>query len=161
MTSRRSQDASQVSPLLGLAMGGLFAAVGLTVVFVSLGWIHVDPSSVHAPMWVLGLAGGMFLLPGLLLCYYGIRNGQARDGTVPKEKPWGGPGWFVGAVMITAFAAMALWIGFGDGPREFSGGVTGSEREGRVVFGGAGLLCATLAVWVWFRGLKEIFQGRD
>ena len=142
-------------------MGGLFAATGLAIVFVSLGWIPVDPSSVHAPMWVIGLAGGAFLLPGLLMGYYGIRNGLAPEGPVPKERPWGGPGWFVGAVMITSFAAIALGVGFGDGPREFSGGVTGSEREGRLVFGTAGLLCATLAVWVWFRGLKEIFQGRD
>ncbi|MDH3223893.1 MAG: hypothetical protein OEO23_09265 [Gemmatimonadota bacterium] len=161
MSPRRSQDMSQVPPLLGLAMGGLFAAAGLTVVFVSLGWIPVDPSSVHAPMWVLGLAGGMFLLPGLLMCYYAVRNGLAPDGAVFKEKPWGGPGWFVGAVMVTGFAAMALWVGFGGGPRQFSGGVTGSEREGRLVFGGSGLVCATLAIWIWFRGLKEIFRGRD
>lgn len=161
MSGRHSQDMSKVSPLVGLAMGGLFASVGLTIVFVSLGWIPVDPSSVHAPMWVLGLAGLVFMLPGLLMGYYGVRNGLTRDGTTIVEKPWGGPGWFVGAVMISAFGAMGLWVGFGDGPRQFSGGLTGSEGEGRFVFGLMGILCTLAAAWVWLRGLKEIFLGKD
>lgn len=161
MSRRNAQDMTKVSPLLGLAMGGLFASVGLAIVFVSLGWIPVDPASVHAPMWVLGLAGLIFMLPGLLMCYYGIRNGLAREGTKVVEKPWGGPGWFVGAAIISAFGAIGLWVGFGDGPREFSGGVTGSPMEGRFVFGSMGVLCTLLAVGIWWRGLKEIFLGRD
>ena len=156
-----SQDMTKVSPLLGLSMGGLFASVGLTIVLVSLGLIPVDPSSVHAPMWVLGLAGVVFMLPGLLMCYYAIRNGLSPDGATFEEKAWGGPGWFVGAVIISAFGAIGLWVGFGDGPRQFGGGITGTEREGRFVFGSMGVLCTVMAVAVWFRGLGEIFRGRD
>lgn len=151
---------TKVSPLVGLAIGGLFAAVGLTIVLVSLGLIPVDPSTVHAPMWVLGLAGLVFMLPGLLMCYYGIRNGLSQDGAVFEEKTWGGPGWFVGVVIISAFAAIGLWVGFGAGPRQFGGGITGSEREGRFVFGAMGILCTLMAAVVWVRGLKEIFRAR-
>lgn len=140
-------------------MGGLFTAAGMAIMFVSFGWIPVDPASVHAPMWVLGLCGLVFFLPGVLLCYYGIRNGLLPDGALPpKENPWSGPGWFVGACIISVFAAIGLWVGFGSGPREFGGGLTGSEGEGRFVFGSMGVLCAALAVWVWYRGLREIFR---
>lgn len=159
---RGRDNASNVSPLTGVTLGAFFTAIGLVVVFISLGWIPVDPSSVHAPMWVLGLAGGVFVLPGLLLCYYGIRNGLAPEGVPPPaEKTWGGPGWFVGVCMISAFAAMGLWTGFGDGPRQFSGGITGSETEGRLVFGSMGILCSVLAGWAWYRGLKEIFRPEE
>ena len=161
MGRHQSQDITEVSPLLGLAMGGVFAAVGLTILFVSLGWIPVDPSSIHAPMWVLGLAGIVFMLPGLLMCYYGVRNGLAKSGETVVEKTWGGPGWFVGAVIISAFAAIGLWVGFGGGTRQFSGGVTGTEGEGRFVFGSMGVLCTVMAVVVWWKGLKEIFLRRD
>lgn len=39
-------------------MGGLFLVAGLLILFVALDWIHVDPASIHAPRWVLGLCGG-------------------------------------------------------------------------------------------------------
>lgn len=160
--SRKSDDASQVTPLQGLAMGGLFMATGLAIMCISVGWIPVDPASVHAPMWVLGLCGFVFFLPGALLCYYGIRNGMLPDGVAPpKEKTWGGAGWFVGACIISAFGAIGVWIGFGAGPRQFGGGITGSEAEGRFVFGSMGVLCSILAAWIWYRGAKEIFRPGD
>ncbi|NNM32362.1 MAG: hypothetical protein HKO53_04825 [Gemmatimonadetes bacterium] len=64
-------------------------------------------------------------------------------------------------MIISAFGAIGLWVGFGEGPREFSGGVTGSPTEGRFVFGSMGVLCTLLAGGIWWRGLKEIFLGRD
>ena len=154
---------SQLPPMAGLVMGGVFSAAGLAIVLISLGWLPSDPASVHAPMWVLGVAGGVFLLPGLLMCYYGLKNGLSDESPAdrPKEKTWGGPSWLVAVLMVSAFAAMGIWIGLGDGPREFSGGVTGSEVEGRVVFGAMGVLCTTIALWMWYRGLKETFRPRD
>ncbi|MGI9626355.1 MAG: hypothetical protein ACR2QM_05930, partial [Longimicrobiales bacterium] len=62
---------------------------------------------------------------------------------------------------VTAFAAIGLWIGFSEGPHNFSGGVTGSQTEGRLAFGTGGFICAVLATWMWIRGLKEIFQPAD
>lgn len=162
----RQTDANHVSkvpPKFGLIMGGFIAAAGLAIVFVSLGWLPSDPSSVHAPMWVVGLAGVVFLLPGLLMCYYALRN--ARDaGSAeerPAEKTWGGPSWFVAVIMVTSFAAIGLWIGFSEVPQQCTGGITGSETECRIAFGSGGVICAMLATWMWIRGLKEIFQPTE
>lgn len=158
----RSTDMDELSPGAGLVMGGLFAAIGLAVVFLGLGWIPIDPSRVHAPMWVIGLSGMVFLLPGLLMCYYAIQNGLSGEAGRPKEPgEIGGPSQLVGGLMVSIFAIIGLWVGFGDGPRKFSGGLTGSDWEGRILFGGIGLLFAMIALGVLAQGLGKLFRSGD
>lgn len=70
-----------------------FLLAGATIVLVALEVIHVDPSTVHAPMWVIGAAGGAFFLAGLSLFAHavaGLRRMNrlnAQLSTRPNE-PW-------------------------------------------------------------------------
>ncbi|MGI9629260.1 MAG: hypothetical protein ACR2QM_20725, partial [Longimicrobiales bacterium] len=144
VNSGGANDMTEMSSLMSLAMGGIISAVGLAIVFLGLGWIPIDPSRVHAPMWVIGISGLAFLLPGLLMCYYGVQNGltEGASPTSASGKRTWDPGWLVGVLMVSVFAAISLWVGLGSGPREFSGDLSGSERGGRIVFGLVGLFCA-------------------
>lgn len=52
---RREPRQTRRFAVTGILMGGLFLVAGLSIIFVALDWIHVDPASIHAPRWVLGL----------------------------------------------------------------------------------------------------------
>lgn len=54
--------------LFGLA----FAIPGGIIVLVGLGMIPVDESTIHAPRWIVTLAGGLFLITGLWLILHGV-----------------------------------------------------------------------------------------
>lgn len=56
-----------------------FAGVGAAITLIGMRVIEVNPSTVNAPYWVLGLSGLIFLLPGLFCMGLGIagyRNGR-------------------------------------------------------------------------------------
>jgi DNA-binding beta-propeller fold protein YncE len=60
-----SRNLRDIDPVPGLWMGAGFFLAGLFIVLVAADWIHVDPSTIHAPRWVLGICGGMFAVTGL------------------------------------------------------------------------------------------------
>ena len=49
-----------------------FAGAGTFIVLMGLGKVEVDPSKIHAPMWVITAAGSMFLLAGLWMIWHGL-----------------------------------------------------------------------------------------
>ncbi len=55
-----------------------FAGVGIFIIMISLGKVDVDPSSIHAPLWVLGVAGWVFAAAGLFLIFHGF-DGMRRE----------------------------------------------------------------------------------
>lgn len=70
-----------------------FLVAGAVIILISLEVIHVNPSSIHAPMWVLGVAGGVFFLAGLAVFLNGIVGmirlvrSKSRSEAHPDE-PW-------------------------------------------------------------------------
>jgi len=69
-----SNELRYIRPLEGALLGTLFLAAGLMILFIALGWIRVDPASIHAPRWVLGVGAvlvGLFTVWGLV---YGVRQ---------------------------------------------------------------------------------------
>lgn len=169
-----SRDLRDVSPVTGILMGGFTGLMGLAIVFVALDWIRVDPATIHAPRWVLGLCGGMFALTGGVILYYGVRNGlgtgsgsTAEQGE--EEKDFHVGGWLLGGVICTGLAVVAGWVAFGPGERAFSGSVGvggigvsgsgGSEALGRWIFGVGAVLTGALAVWGWVYGIRRLMRG--
>lgn len=167
-----SRDIRDVSPVTGILMGGLFLVAGLSIIFVALDWIHVDPASIHAPRWVLGLCGGMFALPGLGFLYYGIINGLGRGA---RERAGGDDRfqiipWLMGLVIAGGMTVVASWIAFGPGERAFSGsvGVGGvevggsgrTETFGRWVFGIGAVMTGLFTIWGLIYGLRKL-MGAD
>jgi len=157
-----SRDFRDVRPLLA----------GTAIVFVALDWIRVDPSSIHAPRWVLGVCGAMFALTGLLSFWQGVVNGLGGGG--PREEEgeddFHVPSWLLGMVICTGLAVVFAWVGFGPGEREFtsSGGAgpvsvrgsDGSGTVGRWFFGAGAVVVGALAVYGWLYGLRRIFRGK-
>jgi hypothetical protein len=47
--------------------GLIFMAAGSFIMAVAADVISVDPSTIHAPRWVLGAAGASFFLAGVLV----------------------------------------------------------------------------------------------
>lgn len=165
-----SDDLRDIQPLTGILMGGGFLVGGLVIVFIALDWIRVDPDSIHAPRWVLGLVGGMFALPGVGALYYGIVNGLTPDSARARERSdedrFSVVGWLLGLVMVGGMTAVASWVAFGPGEREFSGGIGvggvgvhgsgGSELLGRGVFGIGAVLCGLFTLWGLVYGLRRL-----
>ncbi len=109
--------------------GGLFLATGGFIMLMGLEVIPVDPSSIHAPMWVITAAGAVFFLGGVMALTQGVVSDRTQTA--------------LAVVFIALFAVICTWVGFGPGEREFSGGVSlgpvsvGSRGPsgGRIVFG--------------------------
>ena len=73
--------------------GSPFAGAGTFILLIGLGKIEVDPSTIHAPMWVITVIGLMFLLAGLWLIWHGL-DGVRRKTRIKNVKttraasPW-------------------------------------------------------------------------
>jgi hypothetical protein len=84
------------------------------------GVIPVDPSSVHAPGWVIVLAGVVFALAGVMVCTNGRFDAWVNES--------------LALVLMLCFASVFSWVAFGPGEREFTGGasVGGAGASGPV-----------------------------
>jgi len=142
----------QLSPRGRLAMGLVFVLVGLPIMALATGLITPKPGSMHAPPWVVFLAGSSFSLAGVMILL---------PDTMSRLRG------FVGAVFMTAFASIFVWIAFGPGERRFSGGFSvgplfasspGSELEGRIAFGIAAVLLSAFALWGTYAWLRSLFR---
>lgn len=166
-----SDDIRDMPPAVGVLMGTAFLGAGLAIILIALDWIHVDPSSIHAPRWVLGVCGAMFALPGAWILYHGLAN--AVGGGPPAERPEDGDAfrvvpWLIGMVITGGMTAVAAWVAFGPGERTFGGGAaigplhvggSSSETPGRAVFGVGAVLVGAFTVWGVVYGIRRLASG--
>jgi len=112
-----------------MALGMFF--FGGFLLCIATGWIQVDPSSIHAPLWVLGAIAMVFILAGVMILLAG------HDGLAWLNNPviW---------LFVVCLAVPFNWVAFGEGERHFTSrstvmGATSSgaeaESEGRMIFG--------------------------
>ncbi len=128
--------------------GGIASLVGLFIIAIS---IWGDDAGFHAPRWVVGAAGGTFLLAGLAI--FG------------QDLPYFSG--LIRALLLTAFGAVFTWVSFGPGEREFSSSVSipfltftrsASELSGRICFAPGALLLDGLALYMWFLFVRDWFM---
>ncbi|MDX8404049.1 MAG: hypothetical protein R8K54_06540 [Mariprofundaceae bacterium] len=137
-------------------MAATFVSMGLMIVAMSVDVIHVDPSDIHAPRWVVAVCGMMFVFAGLI-----IPASQSYSGGEPSL-------WvrFVGLLIIGCFALVFSWIAFGPGEREFSTSINGfivegsGEVFGRAVFGFFAVLVDLWLVWGIYNFIKKLIVDR-
>ena len=73
--------------------GSPFAGVGTFILLIGLEKVDMDPSKIHAPLWVISVCGLMFLLAGLWLVWHGL-DGLSRKAKIKNVKttraatPW-------------------------------------------------------------------------
>jgi hypothetical protein len=145
----------KLSPAARPAVAAACFLGGALIVAVAAGIISTSESDVHAPHWVIGACGFMFVVAGFLVIV---------PDTMPHMKN------FLGAALLSLFAAVPGWIAFGDGPRAFSGSVSfgamtnaahPGEMAGRIAFGFFAVLLAAGAVYSWWRWLRSVFGPGD
>ncbi len=143
-----------VSPL-----GRFFIALGMFLiggflVGIATGWVQTDPSSIHAPLWVLGAAGMVFILAGLMI----LLAGNERLAWLNNIVIW---------LFVVCLAVPFNWVAFGAGERQFRGTSTvmgaassgaASESEGRMIFGIIAvvidLVVVLVPLWALFKKRK-------
>ena len=109
---------------------------------------------------VFVLAGACFLAPFLVAGFI-----PADQYTAAQQQSVSIVQQVAGSLLLTCFAAVLLWIGFGPGKRMFSSAIgfsgfasrgAGDETTGRVIFGGAGILIAMWAVIAWLALVRSL-----
>lgn len=125
-------------------MGVVAILAGLFPIAAATGLIQVDPDSMHAPRWVIGSAGGLFVLAGVVILAH-------RHRFLPS---------LILPVILTLLATVFGWVGLGPGKRDFEGGLpfVGFEFNnwlGRGLFGFFGILMGLVALYSWLRFYRQ------
>ncbi len=136
---------------MGALMGCVSMAIGAFLLMAGLGVIRLDPQSVHGPLWIMGAAGLMFFLAGLLILFQSIAGPGAEQ--LPLFQ------WvqyiLVGGILV-AFSAVFIWVGLGPGERQFESSASlgpantagqGVDLLGRCLFGGFGLTLGLVTLY--------------
>jgi hypothetical protein len=141
----------QSSATSTIVCGLIAAAIGLFVIVGGLAKHGLDPVD-GEPAWLGILCGLIFVLGGGAVVIQTVIN----DGKTPEgELPASTPGWLRAAyqlicvTIVVSMGALASWVAFGPGERQFSGngGFLGPS-VGRAAFGfGAALIWITLAAF--------------
>jgi hypothetical protein len=150
----------QVTPRQGILVGLIVSGAGLVIVLRAANVIQAG--AIHAPNWVVGIAGFSLLLPGVLMIYYGLRNAFQPFRLPLRRDPsqLSLVGWILVGVLTTGLGLMGTWVAVGPGPRQFQGGFTGSAIEGRILFGIGAAITLTIAAFVWINGFRHLAARR-
>jgi hypothetical protein len=136
-----------VSPWAAFVFGGLFVAVGTPIILVGAKVLEINSASVHAPYWVLTVAGATFVMGGFMpwgsawkqaathrQCLEASRRYPNEPALV--DYPWHPDGFevsewpgvaksFALAIGLTVFLSIFNWWAFAaNGPRMVKGVVT-------------------------------------
>ncbi|MBI4273071.1 MAG: hypothetical protein HY659_00025 [Rhizobiales bacterium] len=151
-----------------ILVGVIGAAVGLYFILVGAGALPIPggPRNLHAPLWVVLCAGLAFFLGGAAVLIGAAGHADAT-GTLPEATPKALriAQYFIGMSIFVCFGAIASWIAFAPGPREFSGSFMGVETPtsaavGRAVFGASAIIIWLCTLAVAVSGARKLF-GRD
>jgi len=115
--------------------GSVSLVMGALIWGMAFGVVPTEPGSVHAPVWILCLAGAVFALAGLALVF------RTHDIFVCV----------LGNLIILCFAGIGAWVSLFGPSAQFSGGIPLLSPESnvtiaRVAFGCGALLCALILI---------------
>ena len=134
MTSKRTEKRKR------MFIAYICFPISAYLISIGAGWRPVPEESLHAPGFVLVLAGIIFSIAGLAL----LAGPERKRLTAAFA-----------AIILLSFSIIGFWIaGFGNG-EQFSGGVPFLPKEAntliaRVVFGGGAVMSLLLA-WMAFK----------
>jgi len=142
----------------------LFIAAGLAIVLVAADVIPTDPRSLDAPRWVVAASGLTFFLAGVAMMVMPGASAGARG-----QVSW--LGFLLVFGILGSMAAIANWIAFGPGERQFSGTISipfiaitsgSSEWTGRIAFGVGAVILDVMLVILTYGSLRALLgSGRD
>ena len=119
-------------------------AFGVVPILIAIGVIEPDAGSVHAPMWVLAMCGGVFILAGIMVLLG--QNSRAS--------------YFLAALLCLCFAAIGGWVALFGAAENFSGGIPFVPSKtnfsiGRITFGLGALLCLACSYLTLMKALRD------
>lgn len=141
---------------VALWLGLIAAAMGAFIIVMAA--FDPDESRFHAPRWVVGAAGAVFVLAGAAAIKSKGMSGPHIDNSGYR---------LILALLLTCFGAVASWVAFGSGEREFEGtlGAGGSflpfdpgEVLGRILFSPGALLLDVMALAAWYYFFQTLLR---
>ncbi|MFH1497663.1 MAG: hypothetical protein ABII82_07530 [Verrucomicrobiota bacterium] len=143
-------------------------AAGAWITLAGLKVIEIDPRKLHVPFWVFTLVGIVFLLPGLLFCFWSFKAwlaerrrlqnlGANAHSPALRDHAWNTREWRTdrwaaakragfAALFMTAFMTVVVHIVF------FERGIPVVVKVGSSLF-------ILAAVWCWFLFVRELLRG--
>ncbi len=128
-----------------IATGGFIAGIGL-------GFVPYDPTKLHAPGWIIAIAGFVFVLAGLAVLSATWNKGS---------KPWP----VLGIAILIGLTVICNWVAFGPGERRFTTTTSvnddivasspASEKTGRMVFGLSAVVLDGILIALVFGALRK------
>ena len=146
-------------------IGAVASAFGLYFLLIGLGVLPVPggPRNLHAPLWVVALAGLVFLLGGVAVLINHVA-GANQSGELPLDAPrWTQVArYLIGVILFASFALIGSFVAIGGDARQFSGGVPllGSLNVSiaRIMFGFGALICWLATVGFAVSGARKLLH---
>ena len=163
LPNHRTQSATAIDGWKSVLFGLPFAAVG-----AAIGWaaINRNPAAKHGQIWVIGMFGAIFFLPGLFFVVHGLRGVTRkaiwkRQAAQYPSEPWRCDfHWHREGVAFSAFddmlkrlLAALLWTAF-----LVPFGWIGATERGARVFLYFSILFGLAGLYFWFRWAAMLFD---
>lgn len=131
-------------------LGWPITGVGLAAIALALGLLPLEESSFKAPQWVVGMAGAVFVIGGLMML-------SGEDSQVNNV---------LAAFLLTGMGLIGGWVGFFGSDEGFSGGLpflpdAVNISLARGLFGMGALICLLLAAYAFKMQFKQINNGKN
>lgn len=125
-------------------MAALAMLAGVFPLGIALGVFHPDPSTIHAPLWVLGMCGAVFVMAGILML---MNEKSVLSG-------------IFGGILCLCFAAIGGWVALYAPSEGFDGGVpllpdAANSTIARLLFGSGALMSFAIAIAAFRGALKR------
>ena len=132
----------------GLAL--FCVALGTYPILLATGVVEPDPGQLHAPPWVVGIAGGVFVLLGFYLPFSGSKVSNN----------------LFGALICLSFAAMGAWAAFDSPPGSIEGGIpfataAFNQALGRGLFGFGALISLAMGIYALRLAARAYRENQD
>jgi len=125
------------------ALALLCIAVSLYLFSIASGFIPTSDEQAHAPLWVIGLCGVVFLIGGCMILLG--RHSRVND--------------LLAAILCAIFGVVGLWVSLFSSSEGFSGGIPFLSYEQNVtiarwVFGLGSLISFAIAAYAFRRSIR-------
>jgi hypothetical protein len=124
----------------------LCIVLGAIPIGLASGLIPSEPGAIHAPRYIIALAGLLFWVAAIALF---LGNTRPRLNQL------------LGAILLALFAAIGGWVALFGESRAFGGGVplassSSNVSLARIVFGVGALLCAGLSLYAFRKAFARV-----
>ncbi|HTY45867.1 MAG TPA: hypothetical protein VMD52_07760 [Patescibacteria group bacterium] len=152
-----SASPKQLSKKGAWFLGSIFITAGLWIILISLKILPVDPSKVHAPLWIIFCAGLVFTL-----CGTAVINGYAFSSPNVLISD------LAGLSIVGLMLVIDGWVAFGPGERHFTtgknssfgAGIPVSSGEGRFFFGIGFVFLLAFFIYGTVNSIKKLMKEK-